>query len=128
MFARSALRVSARAVPSVSKVARATFATTGTKLHADGFKPQREVPVSSYAGGEVQRSTIPVTSSSSPPVGDAVTPLTRELYNSMPKNMQKMTLMDKVVVVTGYVLPNFLALRLLQGGFLTSDQRCTRPW
>jgi hypothetical protein len=35
--------------------------------------------------------------------GEKVTPLTRAIYDKMPHAMQKMTLMDKVVVITGYV-------------------------
>ena len=101
MFARSVLRASTRAASSASKVVGASFATSA-KLRADGFNPQREVPVSTYAGGEVQRSTITVTSNADAG-NDGIKPLTREVFNSMPGNMQKMTLMDKVVIITGWV-------------------------
>jgi len=103
MFARSVLRASTRAAaPSFTKAARASF-TVGAKLRADPFNPQREVPTSSYADGEVQRSTITVGSGTptSPEGIIPVKPLTAEIYNAMTPSMQKMTLYGKVVIVTG---------------------------
>lgn len=108
MLARSVLRASTRVAPSMSKIARASL-TTGGKQRADPFIPQAQIPTSSYNGGEVQRSTLTVGNGGSgsgsgfeaAEEAEHVTPLSRELYNSMPRNMQKMTLMDKVVVVTG---------------------------
>ena len=43
-------------------------------------------------------------------VTDKVVPLTRAIYNQMPYQLQKMTLMDKVVVITGYDVSSFLNL------------------
>lgn len=106
MFARSVIRasnrVSCRPVPSVAKVARVSI-TTSSKLRADPFVPQDQIPTSSYAGGEVQRSTLTVggIGNEAPTTADRVVPLSQEVYNTLPRNMQKMTLMDKVVVITG---------------------------
>jgi hypothetical protein len=106
MFARSVLRASSRAsarsVPSIAKVARVSI-TSSAKLRADPFVPQDQIPTSSYAGGEVQRSTLTVGGLGNDGLGnvDRVVPLSREVYNNLPRNMQRMTLMDKVVVVTG---------------------------
>jgi len=55
---------------------------------------------SSYSGGEVQRSTIIVGEEAS----QKVSPLTQNVYNTMPKTMQSLSLMGKTVVVTGYVI------------------------
>jgi hypothetical protein len=106
MLARSVLRASSRVAvaPAAFKVARASI-TTAAKLGADPFTPQAQVPTSAYTSGEVQRSTLNVTGGGiaieNNEEADRVAPLSREVYNSMPRNMQKMTLMDKVVVVTG---------------------------
>lgn len=81
---------------------RATFITS-TKVHADPLVPQSTVPLSSYAGGEVQRTTLEVGGQSAVPevAEDAVVPLSAQAYNAMTPSMRKMTLMGKVVVITG---------------------------
>ena len=109
MFARSVLRTAnagaaVRVAPAVSnRVARATYVAFSKKSGADPLIPQSEVPLSSYADGAVQRTTVTVGSSAEAAVPEAekVTPLSRAVYNTLPVNMQKMTLMDKVVIVTG---------------------------
>ena len=104
MFARSALRVArVAAAPSV-KVSRAAFSAS-TKLTNAEFVGEKEVPVVTYSHGEAQRSTFKIDQAqakktSSP---DAVHPLTREVYDAMSPSLQKMTVMDKTVIVTGYV-------------------------
>jgi len=109
MFAKSVLRAAStraalRVTPAVSnKATRATFVAFTKKSGADPLIPQSEVPLSSYADGEVQRTTVTVGSSAEAAVPEVekVTPLSRAVYNTLPVNMQKMTLMDKVVIVTG---------------------------
>lgn len=112
MFARSALRVVARATPRTGRVApalankafQASYVSNSKNDRADPLVPQSEVPLSSYADGAVERSTVTVGSSINEtpiPEAEVVTPLTRAIYNSMPANLQKMTLMGKVVIVTG---------------------------
>jgi hypothetical protein len=105
MFARSVARASTRAglraIPM--KTARASFITS-TKVNADPLVPQSTIPTSSYAGGEVQRSTLDVGANAEAPEADAkdiVTPLSQQVYNAMTPSMKKMTLMGKVVVITG---------------------------
>jgi hypothetical protein len=115
MFARSvvrAARASARVTPAasftkpaVASIARSFSASTKLREPVDELVVAREVPHTSYEAGKVQRSTIVVGEGeqlASEAVGK-VTPLSRAVYNQMPPHMQKMTLMDKVVVVTGYV-------------------------
>jgi len=121
MFARSVLRGSSRAVaaaPSISKVTRASYTAAAKLSQADAFNPQREVPISSYVDGEVRRSTITVSPPGSHPTPVGVVPLSREVYEHLPKNMQKMTLMDKVVVVTGGArgLGNNMARACIEAG------------
>lgn len=123
MLARSVLRASTRVAvtPSMSRIARASI-TTAAKLGADPFTPQTQVPTSTYTGGEVQRSTLKVSGNGigleSTEEIERVTPLSREIYNNMPRNMQKMTLMDKVVIVTGGArgLGNHMARACVEAG------------
>ena len=92
--------------PAMVSIARSFSA--GIKLrNADPLLQATEVPVSTYEAGNVQRTTIPVTegelgdNAAVEENPDKVVPLTRAVFNQMPPHMQKMTLMDKVVVVTG---------------------------
>ncbi len=75
---------------------------------------ETEVPVSVYspdstgaAGSTSDHFSIPVNRDDAkpkpfPPEEDAdIIPLTRKVYRDMPPMMQKMTVMDKVVIVTG---------------------------
>ena len=107
MLARSVIRASTRAArftPAVAnKVPRATFVAISKKSGADPLIPQSEVSLSSYADGEVQRTTVTVGghAEAAAPEVEKVTPLSRAVYDTLPVNMQKMTLMDKVVIVTG---------------------------
>lgn len=96
-IAQQAVPLVTKVVPLVTKATRASF-TSGAKLREPvEIISEREVPTSSYAGGEAQHSTIKVKD-------EVVVPLTREIYDRMTPSMQKMTLMDKVVMVTGYAL------------------------
>ncbi|CAL3969619.1 unnamed protein product, partial [Diplocarpon coronariae] len=52
----------------------------------------------SYAAGSVERSTIAVDQSS---ILEKAGPLSKTTFNSLPPTMQKYSLMDKVVVITG---------------------------
>ena len=110
--ARAATRVttsSAFTKPAVVSIARSFSASTKVRNAADALVQATEVSHSSYAAGKVERQTISVTESEQgaavEPMSEKVVPLTRAMYNQMPPQLQKMTLMDKVVVVTGYVSP-----------------------
>lgn len=105
MFARSALRVArVAAAPSATKVSRAAF-SAGTKLRNAEFVGEKEVPAVSFAGGEAKRSTLTVDQTSS--IETTVVPLSQEVYDSMTPSLKKMTIKDKTVIVTGYVLYRF---------------------
>ena len=92
---------------SVSASASRSF-TTGEKRPYEPIK-EKEVPRSTYEpGAKVQRSTINVQDgkTAETPVAtnaEKIVPLTEAMYNSMPPQLQKMTLMNKVVIVTGLV-------------------------
>jgi len=120
MFARSVIRASTRsglrALPM--KAARASFITS-TKVNADPLVPQTSIPTSSYSGGEVQRSTVDVGSNHEiTEVKEAVTPLSQQVYNAMTPSMKKMTLMGKVVIITGGArgLGNHMARACIEAG------------
>lgn len=104
MFARSAIRATKGATSSrvaraaLPKVARASLTQSAKRCTPPEVIAEKEVPQSSYAGGEVQRSTIIVGEDSH---SGKVTPLTKAVYNNMPKTMQNLSLMGKTVVVTG---------------------------
>ena len=106
MFARTVFRASKVATPSqiarasLPKVARATFTASTRRCTPPEVIAEKEVMQSSYSGGEVQRSTIIVGEEAS----QKVSPLTQNVYNTMPKTMQSLSLMGKTVVVTGYVI------------------------
>ncbi|KAH8601347.1 putative D-arabinitol 2-dehydrogenase [Bisporella sp. PMI_857] len=124
MFARSLLRVSARAsrvaVPVAPKVPRATFVGITKHRQADPLIPQSEIPASTYAGGEVQRSTIAVGGAQQQIEEDrvTVTPLTKAVFDKMPLSMQKLTLFGKVVIITGGArgLGNYMARACIEAG------------
>lgn len=99
MFARSVIRSAskARSITVIRPAARAAF-TAGSRLREPvEIIAERNVPTSSYADGEVQRSTLQVRD-------QGVTPLASEIYNVMPPTLKKMTVMGKTIIVTGYVL------------------------
>lgn len=122
MSGRAALRLSRAAAPLFSTAspavrafpaAQRTFAKTAFRAKSDVVR-ETEVPVSNYSpdakGSGASSSdhySIPVNREKAQPTPlpsaeDAdVVPLTREVYESMPPMMQKMTVMDKVVIVTG---------------------------
>jgi hypothetical protein len=104
MFARSVIRATKVATPSqiarvsLPKVARASFTASTKRCTPPEVIAEKEVPQSSYSGGEVQRSTIIVGEDTQ---SSKVSPLTQNVYNTMPKTMQSLSLMGKTVVVTG---------------------------
>lgn len=71
------------------------------------------------SGGSVHFS-IPVTpspSSTEPsPLEDKITPLRDDVFKSMPRTMQKMSVKDKVIIITGWVRCCRLCARLLANG------------
>jgi hypothetical protein len=108
MFARSLVRATKVASPapiaraSMPKVARAAFTATTQRRTPPEIIAEKEVPQSSYSGGEVQRSTLIVGEENV--TSEKVSPLTQSVYNNMPKTMQSLSLMGKTVIVTGYVI------------------------
>ncbi|CZR52382.1 related to D-arabinitol 2-dehydrogenase [Phialocephala subalpina] len=100
MFSRQvvrAARASRVAAPSFAKVPRASF-TAGARLREP--VPENvaasEVSAATYTDGHIERTTIKVDQT---PENNG--PLSKSLYSQLPRTMQSMTLMNKVVVVTG---------------------------
>ncbi|KAF4637197.1 hypothetical protein G7Y89_g869 [Cudoniella acicularis] len=119
MFSRTALRTTARvarAAGGPSKVARAAF-TASSKLRVEVIS-EKAVKNVTYSDGEAQRSTLIVGESSNV---NRVVPLSKEVYKSMTPSMQKMTIMDKVVIVTGGArgLGNYMARACIEAGAKT---------
>lgn len=103
-----ATKLAARSTPTFTRVPRAFFSASARARDDVEIISEREIPVSTYNGkGEKvgRHSTIPVrgttTIEAAEQAADQVKPLTKNVYNAMPKTMQKMSMMDKVVIVTG---------------------------
>jgi len=83
---------------------------SASRLKSEVIK-ETEVPVSVYspdsknAGSSASsHHTIPVKRPTEPVVEaeeDAVEPLTNKVYQQMPRTLQKMSVMGKVIIVTG---------------------------
>jgi hypothetical protein len=107
-FMRAANLASRRTAPTIGKHAIRAFTTT-PKANDYEVISEKEIPATQYKPGSgAQRVTIPVEESHSAPAAkeaavDVVTPLTESAFKGMSPTMQKMSLMGKVVVVTGYV-------------------------
>src|SRR5579871_1688319 len=88
--------------------------TTAAPLKKREVIAEKEVPVSSYtpdargtlSGSSHDHYSIPVRKApkaevASEGIPEKVAPLSRAAYQRMPATMQKMTVMDKIVIVTG---------------------------
>jgi hypothetical protein len=88
--------------------------TTATALKKREIIAEKEVPVSSYtpdargtlSGSSHDHYSIPVRKDPKVEVqvddnADKVVPLSRAAFQRMPATLQKMTVMDKVVIITG---------------------------
>ncbi|PVH78456.1 short chain dehydrogenase reductase [Cadophora sp. DSE1049] len=99
MFSRPAFRAAraARVAAPAFRAVRPITVSARLNEPAPEIVAATEVKHSSYADGSVERSTIVVDQSAIDKSG----PLSKATYQSLPPTMQKMSLMDKVVVVTG---------------------------
>lgn len=100
--------IAPRAVPATTRAFQKSAIRTKSDVVAE-----TEIPVSVYSTdskGSGQSSSdhysIPVSRENAKPTPiaveeEAVTPLTQKVYNTLPRTMQKMSIMDKVVIVTG---------------------------
>ncbi|EPS29417.1 hypothetical protein PDE_04366 [Penicillium oxalicum 114-2] len=106
-------RAGQNTLPTVSRVPINHFSTTrANRLHNTDQKnriPEKEVPVTDYDAGHssAHKRTLPVNhstlrdTSSMWPDAEAVDPLTRDVYEQMPKTMRNMSLFGKTVIITG---------------------------
>lgn len=102
MFSRSVIRAARAgkvATPTVSKVSRAGFSAAARLRDPT---PDRvaatEVPSTSYTDGHISKSTLSVDQ---PEITEGGAVLNKATYSQLPKTMKSLSLMDKVVVVTG---------------------------
>lgn len=96
----------------VSHAQRAAFSVTAGRKKSEVVK-ETEVPVSVYnpdgkgvATGTSDHFSIPVKPSARNQAAaeepeDVVTPLQDKVYRQMPRTMQKMSVMGKVIIITG---------------------------
>ncbi|KAL2018256.1 hypothetical protein VTK56DRAFT_1010 [Thermocarpiscus australiensis] len=118
----------ARAALSVAQ--RAAFSASARRMKSEVIK-ETEVPVSVYspdakgAGASAAgHFSIPVKPTATPgpaPVveeGDVVKPLEEKVYNQMPRTLQKMSVMGKVIIITGGArgLGNYMARACAEAG------------
>lgn len=81
--------------------------TTSARLYQREIIAEKEIPIASYTDDKQPvRTSIPVRDDPEIEVpveaGEVnVKPLNRALYAKLPNTMQKMSVMDKVVIVTG---------------------------
>lgn len=117
-IARVAQRLVAAPRPSVARPAfrasqRAAFSVSACRTIHRLIIKETEVPVSVYnpdgkgAGSSASdRFTIPVKPGSDAPQPvveeqDVVTPLQEKVYRQMPRTLQNMSVMGKVIIITG---------------------------
>lgn len=107
MFARPAFRAAKAATPIASRAARASFTVSAKLRDTPELTPAKEIPTTSYADGSVEQSTIVVDQKAQGGVrhssghGHKIGALSKSTYRQLTPTMQKMSLMDKIVVVTG---------------------------
>ncbi|CZS94811.1 probable 3-alpha-(or 20-beta)-hydroxysteroid dehydrogenase [Rhynchosporium agropyri] len=99
MFSRSAFRATRtlRVAPPAFRAVRPITVSARQSEPVPEVVAATEVKHSSYVDGSVEHSTIVVDQSAVDKTG----PLSKAVYNNLPKTMQNMSLMDKIVVVTG---------------------------
>ncbi|KAK8136492.1 short chain dehydrogenase [Apiospora sp. TS-2023a] len=142
MASRSAFRLSRVAAPFVSAprsraipIAARAFTSSASRFNRSDDVQETEIPVSHYspdAKGQASTTSdhysIPVSRESAQPSpietgaeDESVTPLTKQVYSTMPPTMQRMSLMDKLVVVTGGArgLGNYMARACAEAGAKT---------
>jgi len=129
MFSRSIVRAASKAqrfaaAPKVasSVVMTSRFSTSAMRSKVPEIVAEREVPTTSYSGGEARHSTLKIRdedkASAARSSEERVVPLTRDIYERMTPSMQKMTLFGKVVIVTGGArgLGNHMARACVEAG------------
>ncbi|EMR83712.1 putative d-arabinitol 2-dehydrogenase protein [Botrytis cinerea BcDW1] len=123
-FIRAAAKAGRRTTPSIiSRQAVRAFTTTPQANDYEAIH-EKEIPATKFQPGSgAERVTIPVEEAAAAAAAakeavDVVTPLTQSAYKGMTPTMQKMSLMGKVVVVTGGArgLGNHMARACVEAG------------
>ena len=119
---RVASRLASAPRPSVARLGttscaqRAALSVSARRLKSEVIK-ENEVPVSVYSPDSKGASSansdhfsIPVRPGAAQPsektaayTEEGIAPITPKMFSQMPKTMQKMSVMGKVIVITGYV-------------------------
>lgn len=103
------------ATPAVRIAGVRAFSSTRANLVTDtqnkkSVVREKEVPVTIYGAGQGEHSTVrvpegaaqvPYDSPVPPTEGDVIQPLSRKVYDAMPQTLKNMTVMGKIVIVTG---------------------------
>lgn len=88
--------------------------STSARLFKREIISEKQIPISSYTdeSAKAQRTTIPVRPDPEIEVPAEAEmqsqPISRAAYENLPKSMQQMTVMDKVIIVSGYAYTIFL--------------------
>lgn len=103
----TALAFAQRAFLSGSTAPRKSEVIKETEIPMSVYSPDSKGVASSNTGDHlsipVQRGP-PVSEPAAEEANEKLTPLTEEVYAKMPATLQKMTVMGKVIIITGYVL------------------------
>lgn len=112
LASRLAITRPAIARAPISAAQRAAFSVSAGRMKSEVIK-ETEVPVSVYnpdakgvASSNSDHFSIPVKNGSRAPAPiaeeeDAVAPLEEKVYRQMPRTMQRMSVMGKVIIITG---------------------------
>lgn len=112
MLARSSFRAASRAAFRPAAAIR-TFKTTPRQNDPETVSEDR-VPVSHYHQGQRHTDEVKVDHTNQPvaPPGEDVEskaiPLQKSVLDQLTPTLRKFTCPDKVAVITGYVIPQFL--------------------
>lgn len=105
--ARSAMRPSttASAFKATSISARFLNESAAPKSKREVIA-EKQIPVAEYVNNSPKHTSIPVRDDPDvevpiPEEPKTVKPITREMYEKLPKALQKLTVMDKVIIITG---------------------------
>lgn len=112
---RTAMRFARIAPRAAFRTQAARPFSISSRLFKSDVVREKEIPVSVYAPdakgtGQSDHFSIPVrehdsrppTETPTPaPENDDVVPLTRKTFDSMPPMMQKLSVMDKTIIITG---------------------------
>lgn len=104
--ARSAMRSTTSNLTKTTSISARMMTESAAPKSKREVIAEKQIPVAEYVNNSPKRSSIPVRDDPDvevplPEVPKTVKPLTREMYEKLPKALQKLTVMDKVIIITG---------------------------